>query len=387
MTILSINSRKATGPKDSVKLAAALRDAEKRDPAWNGENTTGQEPVAFAAWSDIFQKLIVTASTITGMSASDWVEGILAGEDGEDDLRDNAHLLTPIIPKLSHVTADGAATMPRNSPQQAGSPSQLKAIEDMLFRIVLKFADITDVLVALHLKTGTDVTSDVGLESWGLARRVSQHASTRRGKRFLLILCVVTRSLSRDMGVEVQDIREAAKASDCCLELKALDEMSCVRYSAQVLSNLSQIHVRDVALPPELVQLLKDRAGTCPTLSCPSRITPALTDDTPSISMTDYPRPYLSTALALLPQPVCTTLPNSSFGPTLPLAQSQRSYTDVWDRGPIKLAPTAQRQHAPRRIGPLTSVAQLKLGAKYPLPPFVQAAKTAFRFFILTGVQ
>jgi len=65
--------------------------------------------------------------------------------------------------------------------------------------------------------------------------------------------------------------------------------------------------------------------------------------------------------------PSCTKLPNSSFGPTLPLAQSQRSHTDAWDRGPIKLAPTAQRQHAPCRIGPLTSVAQLKLGAKYIL--------------------
>ena len=276
MLTLTVEKKGKSQKKDSVLLRKALMDAKRRDPGWSAEDEVGDAPKYFAAWSSIFRSLVSRASEILGIPASKWVASALEGDEAteEPDLRQHAHLLLPILPKL-RVPArgvrpnDDTSTTTVNTIVVSPAPDDLAArelalAEDLLFRLVVRFADISGVLIALHLQTGTAVLADVGSESWALARRVSQSAGRRQDKDHPLILCIITRALAGDMGSKVQDIVEAAKAVDCCLELRPLDETNCVRYSAQVLSNLSLIHVRDAALPPELVQLLKDRAAGNP---------------------------------------------------------------------------------------------------------------------------
>ncbi|EDQ89284.1 uncharacterized protein MONBRDRAFT_8342 [Monosiga brevicollis MX1] len=123
----------------------------------------------------------------------------------------------------------------------------------------------------LH-KTGSDVKRNVDPESWELAARLSDHCRNERSlldnvKPLVMVSyhrCFLKRSVAQELTlVMARDLLVRSNAAGA-FQLEPLNEERRLSYAAFVLAKATSKTITDAALPPELVQLLNDRAGGNP---------------------------------------------------------------------------------------------------------------------------
>jgi hypothetical protein len=83
--------------------------------------------------------------------------------------------------------------------------------------------------------------------------------------------------------------------------LASLDDMSRVRYTAALLSERLKVNISDAALPPELVQMLNDRAAGNPKHI--KEMLQAILKDPPAIRVLENGRIVIERDLATIPVP------------------------------------------------------------------------------------
>eukprot|EP00051_Salpingoeca_urceolata_P007099 m.94209 g.94209 ORF g.94209 m.94209 type:complete len:1161 (+) comp15115_c3_seq1:1094-4576(+) len=233
---------------------------EKQYLKFSKSNSSGSEPqqwscdeeFKFTAWQDVFEDLFDHAGQLTNSNEVTWVTQVLQRQNPR--LVNHIGMLPQLFPALCK----------HEWPLQTIDVSQDDLVE-MLSSVIIAFAELCPTLILLHLKTGTATRSNVDPESWVLAEHVSHLAAHRQTMSHALVISVVTRPLFR-VGVaeSTAALVRIAQEQHTYMQLKALDTITRVKYAAQVMSQVSGVHVGLAALPPELVQLLSDRAAGNP---------------------------------------------------------------------------------------------------------------------------
>eukprot|EP00730_Choanoeca_flexa_P001021 TRINITY_DN10444_c0_g1_i1.p1 TRINITY_DN10444_c0_g1~~TRINITY_DN10444_c0_g1_i1.p1 ORF type:complete len:1056 (+),score=243.50 TRINITY_DN10444_c0_g1_i1:148-3168(+) len=141
---------------------------------------------------------------------------------------------------------------------------------EILFHLILEFSVLFPTLIMLHLQTGTALKREIEIETWQLALRISEHSKQRAHlvEAQSLVCCIVTRNMGdiskMDPDDPVRMIWEQSKTDGALFVLEGLSEDARGEYAATQLSLLFKKNITFSALPPELIQLLDDRAAGNP---------------------------------------------------------------------------------------------------------------------------
>eukprot|EP00049_Salpingoeca_infusionum_P012643 m.232666 g.232666 ORF g.232666 m.232666 type:complete len:1227 (+) comp15237_c2_seq1:290-3970(+) len=216
-------------------------------------------PATFVAWRSVYETMLsMAAETIP--ERVEWLSTVL-------DYHKHAVLLKNVLP------AEYADPLLEQTAEYSPEDTELSFSEivseltEFLFTIMVAFVKIQSTMIVLHLQTGTKVVLTVDEESWVLALRLVEHAHARRENEEetnALLICVISRPLGRIKSAHVDKCMKFAASDGCVLKLGPLSEFGRLRYTAQVLTQLTGTKVGIAAISPELVQLLDDRAAGNP---------------------------------------------------------------------------------------------------------------------------
>eukprot|EP00049_Salpingoeca_infusionum_P025916 m.22608 g.22608 ORF g.22608 m.22608 type:complete len:1508 (+) comp8402_c0_seq1:777-5300(+) len=206
-----------------------------KGPANTSNARSGHNNVDFTAWKTIVSAIVDHATQLTGKSAQEWVIESLGKEN-----REHAPLLDQIVPTLclsrGFDSTNGDIHVPRARAGTMATPhwrlslqQKIGRLKDMMKRLIVEFAKMSDLMIVLHLQTGTSRLAH-DPESWGLANAISRLCNSRSVDDKRLVFCIATRSRVYNSPIELEEVIESVRANHTLVQLKPLTAEASLKY-------------------------------------------------------------------------------------------------------------------------------------------------------------
>ena len=151
---------------------------------------------------------------------------------------------------------------------------QKKELGEMILNLIKKFAEQRDVVVTLHLKTGTETRKKVDATSWSLAltfakwlkKRALLAKTLRQTNLRSLILCITSSPLVEQdhMPLDQIELLQMAEESGTALQLKPFDRHTRELYVVEVLKQEHRYQLSLGQTKRQLLDFVSDYASGMP---------------------------------------------------------------------------------------------------------------------------